>query len=275
MLERVVEGRRHVVAKRRNARRRLGHLGREQPARRVVRVRDAAREQLVQHDPGRVDVAALVGAPLGLLGRHVVRRAGRDRRAARAGDRLGHAEVGQDQLLVALAAVVGGNGLEHDVGRLQVAVDDPERVRDLETLGDPEADPDRLLDRVAAAVLDPATHPLEQRAAVGEIHDEVRSAVRELVDVVDADDVVRVGPPEDAGLLEEPLPDLLVVRPVLGQNLDRDRRRQRLVLGEPDRRKRARADNALGSVPPEILPRRPRSSLDRRRLCTERHQRTR
>ena len=128
----------------------------------------------------------------------------------------------------------------------------PSAVRDLQPVGDREADRDRLLDRVAPAALDPPAHAVLQRPAVGEVHDEVRPSVRKLVDVVDADDVIRVGPPEDARLLEEALPDLVVVRPVLGEDLDRDRSRERLVLGEPDRGERTRADDALGAVPPDI-----------------------
>ena len=91
------------------------------------RERLRAREDLVQHHPHRVDVAARVELiALHLLGAHVVRRADDEARLGHPFLRLGHprdAEVHQ----LHLALVV-----DEDVLRLDVAVDDPLLVRGLQ-----------------------------------------------------------------------------------------------------------------------------------------------
>src|SRR6185503_1502002 len=77
----------------------------------------ATGEELVEDEAERVDVAARRDLAAGeLLGRHVGRRA----RAQRLARRPGEAEVGDPDLAAAV---------EHDVRRLQIAVDDAAVVR--------------------------------------------------------------------------------------------------------------------------------------------------
>ena len=88
-------------------------------------------EQLVEHETERVDVAARGHLAAGeLLGRHVGRRAGAQRFAGDAGQ----AEVGDPDLAAAV---------EHDVRRLEIAMDDAAIVR----RGEAGADLPRDLER--------------------------------------------------------------------------------------------------------------------------------
>ena len=134
--------------------------------------RAAAGEDLVEHQAERVDVAARRDLAAGeLLGRHVGRRAGAQHFAGGAGE----AEVGDPDLAAAV---------EHDVRRLEIAMDDAAIVRG----GEPGADLPRELDR---AVLREAADAAEQRReilAVHVFHREERVAL-EFADVVDAADV--------------------------------------------------------------------------------------
>ena len=81
---------------------------------------------------------------------------------------LGEAEVEQ------LCASRG----EHDVGRLQVAMDDPVAVRVIERAGDLDRADQRLVERQS-----PGREPLGQRVAFDVLHDEK-------VDLVLASDIV-------------------------------------------------------------------------------------
>ena len=108
----------------------LDHLHQQHPQ--VAAERQLAAEHLEEHHPQRVHVRAPIGRvafALGLFGRHVGRRsqdiAGhRQRGLARLA--LGQAEV-HDVRLVA--------GVEHDVARLQIAVDDAVLVGVMERVG--------------------------------------------------------------------------------------------------------------------------------------------
>ena len=153
-----------------------------QRRRRVLEVRDhllqvavaverrRAGERLEQHAGERVHVGPAVDvAAARLLGRHVVRRAHRE-----AGPRqpvvglapLGQAEVGQERVLAAVAP-----GDQH-VRRLDVAVDEAVRVRDVERARD--------LATMRAARSRLERRPGQQRAEVGaldEAHGHVEDAV--------------------------------------------------------------------------------------------------
>ena len=80
--------------------------------------------------------------------------------------------------------------------------------------------------------------PARQRALVGVRHHEVRRPVG-LADVVDPDDVVGVGAAQDPGLLEEPLPDVEPLGPVVRERLHGDVGAQLVIVVEPDGREAA------------------------------------
>ena len=204
--------------------------------RRLARERHRSGQQLVEDDPRRVEIGALVdrGAAR-LLGREVLRRA--DDRAglghlARAGP--GDAEVGD---LDATFAV------DDHVVRLDVPVDDPVLVRVAQRGEDLSRVRDR--DRHRAR---PARHDqLLQRPALDVLHHDV---VRALGDapVVDRDDVGVRQPGGVGRLAAEALDELLVVRVALVEDLHRDAAAELLVLGEPDVGHPARAELALEAV---------------------------
>jgi hypothetical protein len=190
--------------------------------------------QQLEHDraDGK-DVGAMIDRQaLDLLRRHVVEAA--DQRAG-VGDagvgQLGDAEVENLQAPAAL--------LDHQVGRLDVAVDDVEAVgvgqAVAELLEQPQlaGDGGRLL----------AADPHRQRLAVDVLHGDERLAVL-FADVEDADDVLVL---EDAGrvrLLHEAAPDLVVVDAFL-EELDGDRAAADLgVAGPQEGAHPARSDRA-------------------------------
>ena len=80
-----------------------------------------------------------------------------------------------------------------------------------------------------------ALEKVGHRALVGVGHDEVGRAV-DLADVVDPDDVVGVGPPQDPRLLQEAGADVEPLGPVVRERLHRDVGLELVVVGEPDRR---------------------------------------
>ena len=134
------------------------------------------------------------GLAVGLLRRHVHRRAGDHARLRQAGvvDGPGQAEVGD---LDALDAV-----LQQDVGRLDVAVDQPLPVRRRQPLGGLQADAQDLLQRQRPG----AVELLLQREAVDELHDQVGDRAG-VLDGVDGDDVVVGDGGGGPGLADEAL----------------------------------------------------------------------
>ncbi|MEQ9497640.1 MAG: hypothetical protein RIT81_12300 [Deltaproteobacteria bacterium] len=171
-----------------------------------VRVGGLQREDLVEDGAEPVDVGLggeQLRAPLGRLGRHVLRRAGD--RAARglrrrelpdeldapvlrfervvAADDLGEAPVDQDRFTVLT---------DHDVRRLDVAVDDAVRMREGHCVGDllvdrEQADARELLLLRGVALVD-RVEDVEQRDAAELLHHVEELAGREAADVVNRDD---------------------------------------------------------------------------------------
>jgi hypothetical protein len=186
------------------------------------------------------EVAARVRLPaLELLGRHVLEGA---EDGAHRGERrrqlLGRelAELGAARLRPArgvefrqaeieqLDAALG----EEDVAGLEVAVDDPGRVRALERVGDLDPEPEDLLDRER-----PPLDALGERLALEELHDqEVDLALPP--DVVEGADVRVLERRDRLRLALEALAHLLGGREVLGQDLERDRPVEPGVLGAVD-----------------------------------------
>ena len=167
-----------------------------------------------------------------LLGRHVVEAA--DERAG-VGDagvgQLGDAEVEDLQASAPL--------LDHQVGRLDVAVDDVEGVGVGEAVAQLLEQPQLAGERGRL----PAPDPHRQRLAVDVFHGDERLAVL-LADVEDADDVLVLEHAGRVRFLHEAAPDLVVVDAFLEQ-LDGDRATADLgVAGTQERAHPARSDRA-------------------------------
>jgi hypothetical protein len=204
------------------------------------------RQHLVEDDPERKDVAPAVHGSAGhLLRGHVVRRAEElaRRRQIRGGD-LGDAEVRD------LHLAVGG---DHDVRRLDVAVDDPFPVGVVERLGDLPNDVGDLIGRELA----PVDHETLERLSLDVLHgDERHATVLVLADVVDRDDVRVRENPRRLGLAHEALAELPRLRVVFvdrprANRLDRDEPSDGRVLGEIDDAHRALAELAQNLEPAE------------------------
>ena len=140
----------------------------------------AARTHCVEHTAQAEQVGTRVDRlTAGLLGRHVLRRAGNGAALGQTGvvDRSRQAEIGD---LDPLDPV-----LQQDIRRLDVAVDQSLRVGRGQSAGGLHADPYDLADRQRAVAVD----PLLERPAGDVGHDEVGQSLL-LVDGVDGHDVV-------------------------------------------------------------------------------------
>ena len=189
----------------------------------------AAREHLIEHDAGGVDVRARVGAvALRLLGRDVVDGAERLLRHGVGGvGKTGDAEVRDLDAAVAQ---------HHDVLRLDVAVDDAARMRVAQPLHNLCDEMQRL-----APVQTPAPlHILLECDAVDELHDDVlRRGARHVIDRND----VRVGEHRDGlGFVVEAAAEIRVAREIAFQYLDRHKAVEPVALGLIDHCHAAAAD---------------------------------
>ena len=187
--------------------------------------RRVPREHLVRHDAECVDVGPCVGRRITsrLFRRHVRRRpeCDADRRQRRTrrgiGDRLRHAEIGDD------GRVPG----EQDVVGLDVAMRDAFTMRVLQCACDVSQNPDRFRDRQLTA-----REAGAQRFAVDERHDVVRQSV-ELPHRQQGDDVRVLQPRRDADLaLEARNRD--GPRALVGQELRDHATPEREVFGDED-----------------------------------------
>src|SRR5207248_2638261 len=79
----------------------------------------------------------------------------------------------------------------------------------------------------------PAGKPGCERAPVGIGHHEVGASIRQVSDVVDADDAIGINLAQQSGFLEETFAYVGRIQPVVVQNLDCHRRIEHLVLGFP------------------------------------------
>ena len=215
-----------------------------------------ARQRLVQQQPERVEVGALVDrAAGGLLGRHVRERADdvpgqRERLLAR---QVGDAEVRQLGGAAARARAVG-----HDhVLRLDVAVDHAALVGVVERVGEREPDPQHVAVRELARRLE-----LRQRAPLDQLGDQVAAAVL-LAGVEQRHDRVVVQPGDGARLAL----GALRRRPVAGDDLDRDGTSQELVVARVDGAEAAGAETRAQAVATHRQP----GLCDRRQLLGRVH----
>ena len=212
---------------------------------REVRERRPAGEQQEGQGGQRVLVGARIRRLGGrLLRRHVGRGASDHREPRGHVEGLAQAEVADHRAdAVSLGTV---DAAEQDVGGLDVAVQDVAVVQRLE----PGADlADHLHGLRRRQPLD--VEAVGEGALVGVRHHQVGTPVVELTRVVDRDHVRRLDLAQVAALLEEPLPDLVVLGPVVGEHLDRHRRVELLVVGQPHRREATGADPAAHGVPAE------------------------
>ena len=92
-----------------------------------------------------------------------------------------------------------------------------------------------------------------ERAAAREVHDEKRSAVVELTDVVDRDDVWAAHPPQQLRFTNETLVDRRIARVLGREDLDGDVRFERLVVRGDDDSEAAGPQHRNHSVPADRL----------------------
>ncbi len=209
----------------------------EQLLRVVADVRRTAGEHLVEDRGQRVLVRSRGGFSLGVLGRHVPD--GRDRQVGhRAGSHLRAAEVDQ------LGRPVGQ---DHDLARLQVAVDDVLAVGVLERAAELGHRREAVLEGQAPVGRDAAQVP-----ALEQLHDGVKQ-VTFFADVVDRDDVRVTQAGRRLGLREEPGLELFGDLAVRRDHLDGDEPVQAGVLGLVDRPHVAAADAVDDVVLADLL----------------------
>ena len=209
--------------------------------RRLALERDLAREQLVRHDPQRVDVAAEVHVVAArVLGAHVLRRA---QHVSGGGGRvplLGQVLLGD----VEVHEVGHPPAVQHDVGGLHVAMDDPHVVQGLQAGSDLHRALEGLLGSEALA-----GGPQErlQVLALEQLHGEVEPALL----LVGGVDPAHVGVPHLAGQLHlraEPPDHLRPSGEVGAQHLDRDLVAEHLVARLVDRTHASAPDEVLDLV---------------------------
>ena len=232
----------------REPRRRGGEHGGERGRGAVgVVERLAAGDHLVHDDAERVDVARRRAQPADhLLGRHVIEGADHLAGVGQIGavdlalvHDLGDAEVEHlDEV------VVGAVRLEVDVGRLEIAVDDAERVGLDQRAAHGARDREHALPRQRPA----GAEPLVQALAAQQLHHDVERAVGRLAELVRGDRVRIAQPGQRGAFAAKPRDDAGIAGELGVQHLERE-----LVAGLDVRRTIDRAETAGGDprVDPE------------------------
>ena len=213
----------------------------------------AAGDHLVDDRAEGEDVGAGVGvARLELLGRHVRHRA--EQRPLFRQRLLLRGVVGAERLRLVLRQAevehLRPRLREHDVARLEIAMDDAEAVRGVERAGDVDRHAERLAQRQR-----PARDRVGERLPFEVLHDQVVDAVL-MADVVERADVRMVQPRDRARLAVEALAQLRARGEMRGQDLDGDVAVETRVAGAIDLAHAAgaeRGDDFVGTEACEVL----------------------
>ena len=131
---------------------------------------------------------------------------------------------------------------DHDVGRLDVAMDDARGMRRREPAGDLLRELEHAIDRHAAA-----RDQLVERAAAHQLHDEEVDPVR-VIHFVDRDDVRVIERGCGARLLEKPIAPIAIARRARGDDLDGHDASQTRVDGAVDDTHAALPDQVFNPV---------------------------
>ena len=208
-----------------------------------------AGQELVEDDAGRKNVGPVIdGLPLDLFRRHIGRRT--DHRAGLRGlallrlrvDHARHAEIGELRMPL---------DVDHDVGRLDVAVDDPGFVGEIQRPKQFRHEPERSRDIESLARVKPVLEFL----AVDVLHHDV-GHVAFGTEVVDLHDIAMVEARDRAHFALEALRVHLrhFLVELLDENgLDRDAAVQPRIAPVIDQPHRALAEHAFDLVPAERL----------------------
>ena len=176
-----------------------------------------------------------------LLGRHVVGRAQHRARPRQAAGR-GVGDDARETEVEDLEHAVRG---QHQVRRLDVAVDDPHLVR----VAEPRAQLEDQFQPADQAQRRPAADDLAERLTVDVLHRDERLALV-LADVVDGDDVGMGQARRRTGFAGEPLLDLVVED---RQDLDRDGPIEHRIAGQVEQPHAAFAKAIQDFVPADSL----------------------
>ena len=217
----------------------LEHGG-EDVGNRRARERWASRQELVEQAAEGPDVGALVELlPAHLLGAHVRRRTHDDagvrgvhrhrrrlvRRARGRLDGLRQTEV-EDLHHPRFG--------QHDVGGLEIAMDDALRVRGVERIGDLPRDRERFVDVLSIPLArSSAGHPVRERLPRDQLEHERANALR-FFEPVNARDVWMVERRQEPRFAVEPLQALGILRQRFGQDLESDFAAQSRIASFPD-----------------------------------------
>lgn len=191
--------------------------------------------QLICHDTQRVDVGAYVHwITADLFGRHVGRGAGGDGDPRRLGQALGAAEIADDDAVT----------VEQEVRRLDVSVQNAVLMQNLDRAGS-------LLGDIHGGLQVHGADQVIDAAAADEVHDKVRTVLND-PDVKHANYSVIDDATEDPGLFKEAFAYITVVRPIVGQDLDRDLGLELVVPSAPHGRESSNAVHGVQAVTSEI-----------------------
>ena len=185
-----------------------------------------ASQHLIRDDAERIEIAAGVeiAIPGGLLGRHVGRRADRDTRGSQTrcltavARGPGNAEVGDQCPAV--------DAVQQDIVGLDVAVNDPARMRERQRIGHLEQPAAYVIDRQWTALLQLRGEIVAVDARHHEEHE-----IPDFVDRINRDDVRMTQLGGRLRLAQKPRPDVTPERQLRRQQLDRHEPLEALVLG--------------------------------------------